>query len=523
MPAPLATPDPLAFAPPSSPTGASTASPNLGVPAPTPIPLAPSAPQPAPMTAPTPGTQYQNTQSFVPGTTNGQTPGVVGSSYVPGSNGGVINEGGGMFAPTPTTEANGGGVVIQTPLTPDQQAASAAHDALWKAQNDPNATPAQEAAAAQANLSATNTLTSDPNAYAPAPTWQDFVNGLGDGTSAATGSTPANPVTPSGDPSNPSPIYTGPGTPAGTAGTAGAATAGGPNVDPGVLGQLGQLLATGPNGSPSPTAPSSQPTDVGGSIASTPPPTLSASPASAALPTDAAGSGVAAPSPIPLAPGAPSTPTAPSAPTAGATPSAPASPTTGNPLPTIPLPTSSASENSATLTPTTPSTALTNDTIAAGPSTDRFGIAQTELNDFINQTNPAYDASLRDANRYAAANGQEGSGILNNSLGDLASQRQQALTSERDNVLGTALNSSIDDAYKNIGIDQQQQQFQAGQQSTAFNQAESTQQLSDAETQQQFSNALQQLLAGMQGDPTQIEQWLAGLFALPQGFTGTAA
>lgn len=146
------------------------------------------------------------------------------------------------------------------------------------------------------------------------------------------------------------------------------------------------------------------------------------------------------------------------------------------------------------LTPTTVDNALTNDTIAPGPMADRFKIAQDEWQNFVNATQPQYDAQIRDAERNAFGAGRGVSGALRTSLGDLANQRLLALDTQKNAFLNKALSGSIEDAYRNIGIAQQQQGFQAGQQSTAFNQA------------------LQQLLAGSSGDPTQTALILSSIF-----------
>lgn len=146
------------------------------------------------------------------------------------------------------------------------------------------------------------------------------------------------------------------------------------------------------------------------------------------------------------------------------------------------------------LSPTTVDNALTNDTIAPGPMADRFKIAQDQWQNFVNATDPQYQAALRDAQSRAFGAGRGVSGALRTSLGDLANQRSLALDTQKNSFLNNALSGSIEDAYRNLGIAQQQQAFQAGQQGTAFNQA------------------LQQLMAGSQGDPSQIALMLSGIF-----------
>lgn len=150
----------------------------------------------------------------------------------------------------------------------------------------------------------------------------------------------------------------------------------------------------------------------------------------------------------------------------------------------VPAPAPSPSPTGAspyTLTPTNPSNPLTAQTITAGPGVDRFAVANQAYNDFIAQTDPSYQAVLRDANRMAAAGGGLGSGMLRTSLGNLADQRATALQTERSGLFRDALLGSVDDARYATGVAQQQQGFQSGQQDQAFNQA------------------LQRWLAGQQG------------------------
>jgi len=187
----------------------------------------------------------------------------------------------------------------------------------------------------------------------------------------------------------------------------------------------------------------------------------------------------------------------------------------GGTLPNSFLPAQSASEaanNGYNLNPTTPQNALTNSTITPGPGTDRYAIAKQQLADFTKGSEPAYQASLRDANRYNFGRGRGVSGIANNSIGDLELQRENAIRSSQDQFLGNALTGSIEDAYRNLGIAQQQQGFQAGQQQTAFGQNYATQQLSDSEKKDAFSQVLQQWMAGTSNDPSQTALYLAQIF-----------
>lgn len=261
---------------------------------------------------------------------------------------------------------------------------------------------------------------------------------------------------------------------------------------------------------------------------------------------------------LPVAPANASNATAPTTPSPAASTVTPASASPSASTPTTDangLPTTSgamSAGNAVNLTPATPSNSLTNMTIAPGQLADRYGIAQTKLQSLIHDTlDPQFAADNRDSIRSAAAAGAIGSGQLNTSLGDILARRTHDINSASTSFLGNALNSSIDDAYKNVGIAQQQQNFQQNQQNTGFNQQVTLQQLSDSELGQQFSQlmttlgfnstqmqqafenaykvqqlsddetgqsfyrALQQFIAGTSGDPAQIQAWLAGQYARP--------
>ena len=109
-------------------------------------------------------------------------------------------------------------------------------------------------------------------------------------------------------------------------------------------------------------------------------------------------------------------------------------------------------------------------TITPNQSTDRYGIAQTKFEDFAKSTDPYYAKTKRDLIGQGAAKGQLGSGMLRTSLGDAANLRNIQLDTAKSQFLTDALNNSIEDAYRNIGIAQQQQGRQDTQASNAFNQ-----------------------------------------------------
>lgn len=173
----------------------------------------------------------------------------------------------------------------------------------------------------------------------------------------------------------------------------------------------------------------------------------------------------------------------------------------------------STNPGASTLTPVTPDTALTNFRISAGPQTDRVKTFQDATNSTIkNVIDPAYDASARDLNRYNFGAGRGISGAARTSQGDLANQREQRIADLSAQGLANATTGSIDDAYRNIGIDMDEQKFQAGQQQTGFNQNLALQELSNAQTQAEFDRALQKLIVGSQGDPAAMEAWIASIY-----------
>lgn len=158
------------------------------------------------------------------------------------------------------------------------------------------------------------------------------------------------------------------------------------------------------------------------------------------------------------------------------------------------------------LTPTTVANALTNSTISPNNTVDRVKLAQDSLNNTIqNILDPQYEANLRDAQRHAFGAGRGVSGQLRTNLGDIGSDYQRTKANLASTLLNAATNGSIEDLYRNIGIAQQQQGFQAGQQQTAF------------------GNALQQLLAGSSGDPSQIALVLAQIYGGQAQNAGNAA
>lgn len=121
-------------------------------------------------------------------------------------------------------------------------------------------------------------------------------------------------------------------------------------------------------------------------------------------------------------------------------------------------------------TQTNPADDLRGKTITPGPMADRNAIAQTYENNWNNATAPQFQADLRGATSQAAGAGQLGSGQLRTSLGNLAYNRDVNRNAQEGNFMNQALEGSIGDAYRNVGIAQQQQQFQSGLQDQTFRQ-----------------------------------------------------
>lgn len=142
------------------------------------------------------------------------------------------------------------------------------------------------------------------------------------------------------------------------------------------------------------------------------------------------------------------------------------------------------------LTGINPDDSLLNKTITPSNSVDRFGLAQNKFDAFAKSTDPAYQATLRDTNRYNFGAGRGVSGMARNSIGDVATQRMNALDTQRTGFLTDALTGSIDDLYKNIGVAQQQQGFQKSLSDTGFNQGVTSAQLQDALTNSDFGRWL---------------------------------
>lgn len=148
---------------------------------------------------------------------------------------------------------------------------------------------------------------------------------------------------------------------------------------------------------------------------------------------------------------------------------------------------------------TDPNNPLTTQTIQRTPEQDRFAIAQQRFNTFVESTDPQYKAALRDANRYGAATGRLGSGELRTSFGDLAGQRDLQLRTQGNTFLQNALEGTIDDQFRDVGVAQQQQGFQNQQQQQAFENELRRRGFSEDMINSAFGRALQQYNAGALG------------------------
>lgn len=166
----------------------------------------------------------------------------------------------------------------------------------------------------------------------------------------------------------------------------------------------------------------------------------------------------------------------------------------------------------ANVTPLDPQKDLRSMQITPGALLDRFKLAQQQFGTYADATNPQFSAALRDATRAAAGAGRLGSGMLRTSYGDLANQRTQALTNERDKLFQDALLGSVNDAQTQFEDLLKSQGQQSDMQNQAFNQAISSADLQERLTSGQFQRALQQLTAGNYGSPEDLQMQLANIF-----------
>lgn len=159
---------------------------------------------------------------------------------------------------------------------------------------------------------------------------------------------------------------------------------------------------------------------------------------------------------------------------------------------------------------------------------DRFKLAQDKFDTFANETDPAYQKALRDAEKYGSANGTAGSGMLRTSFGDLALQRGRDLQNERSNVFNEAAGNTMDDRLKSLAAimggegqinaqdagqrneQRAEREYQANRGDTAFSQGVQQTELENELTNSNFSRGLQQAEFGYQNDPALAELTAAG-------------
>lgn len=182
-------------------------------------------------------------------------------------------------------------------------------------------------------------------------------------------------------------------------------------------------------------------------------------------------------------------------------------------LPSVGAPPSTIPTNTPGNTDIDPNNSLLQKQLQVGPTADRFQIAQDKYDAARKASDPAFQASLRDTIRAAAAGGAIGSGKLQSSLGDVEANRENSLDAQRQGFLADALSGSIGDEFARTGIDQQQQGFQRGLQNDAFDQTTRGALTEDALTNSAFQRAIQQLQAGSNGNPADLLSRLAGNFS----------
>lgn len=156
----------------------------------------------------------------------------------------------------------------------------------------------------------------------------------------------------------------------------------------------------------------------------------------------------------------------------------------------IPKPQPLSSIPGVSLTPVNQGGDISSSLIAPGQMADRTANATSLLNTWNSATQPQFQADLRGATSNAAALGKLGSGGLRTSLGDLTYNRDLQRNAQANTFYTNALNGSIDDAYKNLGIAQQQQQYQAGRADTAFGQNLATNQFNAGRADTAFNQGL---------------------------------
>lgn len=159
---------------------------------------------------------------------------------------------------------------------------------------------------------------------------------------------------------------------------------------------------------------------------------------------------------------------------------------------------------------------------------DRYALAQQQYGTFADQTDPEYQATLRDATKLSSANGTMGSGMLRTRYGDLALQRGRDLQNERDSLFQTAQQQTMADRQATLaatmGAEGQvnsqdaanrneqrtERDYQANRGDTALAQMLNQRQVEDGLTGTAFNRAALQTEMGYGNDPALAQLTAAG-------------
>jgi hypothetical protein len=133
------------------------------------------------------------------------------------------------------------------------------------------------------------------------------------------------------------------------------------------------------------------------------------------------------------------------------------------------------------------------DSAASGlAGVDRTKLAQQMFDTFTEATNPAYEASIRDATRAGAGAGRIGSGQLRTSYGNLADQRNRQLSTAQQQFMENALEGSIGDQFNKVSALSGLEGQQYGEGVDSNNQLRTERGYQTGLGQQAFENAMAQ-------------------------------
>lgn len=159
---------------------------------------------------------------------------------------------------------------------------------------------------------------------------------------------------------------------------------------------------------------------------------------------------------------------------------------------------------------------------------DRFALAQEKLGTFTDQTDPEYQASMRDANKFASATGTSDSGMLRTRYGNLALQRGRDVQNERDTLYQNAADQTMNDRLATLsaargtegqvnsqdaGVRQEQRgerDYQANRGDTALEQFMQQKRLEDQLTTSGVDRGVKQTELGYGNDPALAQLTAAG-------------